>query len=75
MTDDEGLPIPIEFFYLLVDDDRRILYCEVPKVSCTSWKQTLIYLTGKTNATSPEELTPLYVHDTLGDTALRRLHR
>ena len=29
------------------DDDRRYVYCLVSKVSCTSWKRTLLWMTGK----------------------------
>jgi len=32
---------------MYVDDDRRYVYCLVSKVSCTSWKRTLLWMTGK----------------------------
>jgi hypothetical protein len=33
-----------EFF---VDDRRKYVYCKVEKVACTTWKRTLLDLTGK----------------------------
>jgi len=57
-----GLPVPEEFKFLHVDDERQIVYCEVPKVACTSWKKTLIFLSGRSNASSPDELTANVVH-------------
>jgi Sulfotransferase family len=35
-----------EFF---VDDERKYIYCKVEKVACTTWKRTLLDLTGEVN--------------------------
>ena len=32
---------------MYVDDERRYIYCLISKASCTSWKATLLMLTGK----------------------------
>ena len=34
---------------ILVDDKHKVLYCVIPKVGCTSWKQLMVNLTGKQN--------------------------
>jgi len=69
-----GLPVPAEFYSFHVDDKHRIVYCVVPKVVCTSWKKTLIFLSGQSNASSPDELTATDVHDTpLSKQAIPRL--
>jgi chondroitin 4-sulfotransferase 11 len=66
--------VPIEFYGLLVDDERKVIYCEVPKVACSNWKRVLVYASGKTNVTDPGQLTWVDVHGKLGNTILPRLH-
>ena len=33
---------------IYVDDERKYVYCLVSKAACTSWKRTLLVLTGMT---------------------------
>ena len=36
--------------FIVVDDENKIIYCTIPKVSTTTWKQVLLDLRGfKTN--------------------------
>lgn len=64
---------PSHFRAIFVDDARRLLYCEVPKVACTNWKRILLILTGRMNTTQPEALGSNDVHGRLEKTYLRRL--
>ena len=43
---------------LLVDDINKVLYCEVPKSACSSWKSFFLTLTGKVD---PEDLRKDYL--------------
>lgn len=64
---------PSDFRALFVDDNRRLLYCEVPKVACTNWKRILLILTGKVNTTVAESLLSKDVHGELQNKYLKRL--
>ena len=44
------------FKSILVEDKTKSLFCYIAKVACTSWKQVLIYLSGKTNASEPQQI-------------------
>jgi len=70
---EDGLPEPDEFGYIRVLEERKILYCEVPKVACTNWKRILVYLTGKSNATSPDKIDHYDLHGRLSDMLIPRL--
>lgn len=50
---------------MYVDDDRRYIYCLVSKVSCTSWKRVLLWMTGKvpSHFTSMYNLPIGYIHN------------
>ena len=51
------------FRYMFVDDTHKILYCELPKAGCTSWKAFFAMLNGNVH---PDDyhLLPEYVHNT-----------
>uniref|UniRef100_UPI00358E9680 carbohydrate sulfotransferase 12 isoform X1 n=1 Tax=Myxine glutinosa TaxID=7769 RepID=UPI00358E9680 len=56
-----------ELDHLIVDDNRGIIYCYVPKVACTNWKRLMIVLSGSaTNNgkpyTEPLEVPSLVAH-------------
>ena len=65
---------PVEYYQILVDDTRRILYCEINKAACTNWKRILLVLTGKMNTTRPKDLNHYDVHHDLEATFLPRLY-
>jgi hypothetical protein len=51
---------------MYVDDDRRYVYCLVSKASCTSWKRTLLWMTGKDTVHDYrrlDDMPPGYVHN------------
>ncbi|XP_026290551.1 carbohydrate sulfotransferase 11 [Frankliniella occidentalis] len=50
--------------HIIVDQKHQLLYCYVPKVACTNWKRTLLYLSGSTNVTKPIDIPSDYVHRT-----------
>ena len=37
----------VDWDWLFFSDERKYIYCPVPKVACSSWKLTLLRLTGK----------------------------
>lgn len=45
-----------------VDDARKLIYCDVPKVATTNWKRVFLYLSGKWNVSRPEEIAAKDVH-------------
>ena len=51
------------FKHILVDDTRKVLYCEIPKTACTNWKRLLAFMTGKPNVTSPMHIMARSVHN------------
>jgi Sulfotransferase family len=46
LTDKQRSTAP-DWSDFLVDDQRRYIFCKVEKVGCTSWKRTLLALTGE----------------------------
>ncbi|KAJ1520042.1 hypothetical protein ONE63_004271 [Megalurothrips usitatus] len=48
--------------HIIVDQKHQLLYCYVPKVACTNWKRTLLYLNGSTNATKSLDIPADFVH-------------
>jgi len=68
-----GEPSEIEFYFLRVDDDRRLLYCDIAKIASSNWKRTLIYLSGKTSASSPSNISGWDAVADLGEKILPRL--
>lgn len=63
-----------QFDSIYIDDDRRILYCSIPKVACTNWKRIFLIMTGKMNTTRPSDLDSGDVHGKLEKKFLRRLN-
>jgi len=52
------------WFEMYYDDQLDYVYCLISKASCTSWKRTLMMLTGKiTEFQRPEQLPADMVHD------------
>ena len=47
---------PKAFEMIFVDDKRKSMFCYIPKIACTSWKQVLIYLSGNSSASEPQEI-------------------
>lgn len=48
--------------HLLVDDGHRAIYCYVPKVSCTTWKQVWAALTGTLKTSKKHEIPSVSPH-------------
>jgi len=48
---------------LLVDDRMHYVYCKVEKVACTTWKRTLLMLTGRLSAREASDLDFFSVHN------------
>ncbi|XP_035826128.1 carbohydrate sulfotransferase 11 [Aplysia californica] len=53
---------PEMFKKILVDDDNKLLYCQIPKVASTTWRRVFLLLSGKMNTTNPLELRSNDVH-------------
>ena len=49
--------------HILVDDKHRTLYCNIPKVACTSWKTLLVNLTADVSEPAPPAGQRLPVHN------------
>ena len=47
----------------LVDDRLRYIYCKVEKVACTTWKRTLLWLTGNFTSQQAANLDFFRVHN------------
>jgi dermatan 4-sulfotransferase 1 len=61
---------------IYVDDDRRYVYCLISKASCTSWKRTLLWITGKVQYRYErlEDLPTGYIHNYFyNDLILKRM--
>lgn len=68
--------VPSDFQEFFVDDTRRILYCQIPKVACTSWKRILLVLSGGlSNISNPEDIDHKLVHGAYREKYLRTLDR
>ncbi|XP_034230799.1 carbohydrate sulfotransferase 11 [Thrips palmi] len=50
--------------HIIVDQKHQLLYCYVPKVACTNWKRTLLYLSGTSNVTRSLDIPADFVHRT-----------
>lgn len=50
--------------HIIVDQKHQLLYCYVPKVACTNWKRTLLYLSGNSNVSRPLDIPADFVHRT-----------
>ncbi|XP_070198056.1 carbohydrate sulfotransferase 11-like [Littorina saxatilis] len=44
------------YYQFLVDDKYKILFCGIPKVASSNWRNVLLVLSGKVNATNPMEI-------------------
>lgn len=58
---------------ILVDNERRFLYCPIPKVACSNWKKVLLFLTGKMNVTSVDDLANVFPHTRLQATYFKKM--
>jgi len=68
-------PVP-DWSEMYVDDDRRYVYCLVSKASCTSWKRTLLWMTGKVPSrySNMYEMPVGYIHNYIyNDRVMSRL--
>ena len=47
---------------IMVDRERRLLFCQIPGVAQNDWRRIFIYLTGKVNVTSHLKITAYDAH-------------
>ncbi|CAG5120710.1 unnamed protein product [Candidula unifasciata] len=47
---------------ILVDDNNKLLYCQIPKVASTTWRRIFIVLSGKADTSDPMSLSANDVH-------------
>jgi len=52
-------------FFLIVDDEHKLMYCSVAKVASTTWKKLLMILSGMSNATNYEDVDGMNAHRSL----------
>ena len=57
---------------LIVDDKYKLVYCNVPKVACTSWQRVFLVLNGVMNHT--DDLSQPQVNNNVGPRKLRSLN-
>ncbi|XP_041371691.1 carbohydrate sulfotransferase 11-like [Gigantopelta aegis] len=57
--------VDLDVFHLqqiLVDDDHKMLYCQIPEVAQTDWLRILVFLTGKVKVNNHLSMTSYDVH-------------
>ncbi|KAL0267683.1 UNVERIFIED_CONTAM: hypothetical protein PYX00_009878 [Menopon gallinae] len=50
----------VKLDHILIDENRKVLFCYVPKVACTNWKRIFMLLTGKASNISQVMRIPSY---------------
>lgn len=50
----------VKLDHILIDENRKVLFCYVPKVACTNWKRIFMLLTGKASNISQVLQIPSY---------------
>nr|KAG5697031.1 hypothetical protein BaRGS_005484 [Batillaria attramentaria] len=51
---------------IMVDRQRRLLFCQIPGVALNDWRRIFIYLTGKVNVTSHQKISAYDAHSKYG---------